>query len=161
MAPQVSVRKKDPRIVICENVFVIIDDGSGRPADYVEPERLVHEQARLFPRGLGCVVIIPDGAKPPPEDTRGAIDGVLTRLSLRLRGLAWVVEGGGFQAAAVRAALIGLSLYGRRPYRTHVATSVRAAIGWLVPLLGTPSPEEVDTMVRTILDTRAAYRGRA
>jgi hypothetical protein len=114
-------------------VFTVVDDGRGQPEDYIEAERLVSEQARAWPEGLGCVVVVPAGAHPLAEETRKAIDGVLTRLSSRLKALVWVVEGTGFKAAATRAVVMGLALYGKRAYPTQVSSSIADGLAWLLP----------------------------
>ena len=159
-APDSETRsKRHAPIVFTGNVFAVIDDGRALPEEYVAAEKLILAETLNYPGGLGCIVVIPAGAKPPPEAQRKAIDGVLTRLSSQLRGLAWVVEGAGFGAAAVRGVLIGLSLYGRRSYPTHVCTSVHDALGWLATRLGTSSDTKtIDRAADRIATTRAEYR---
>jgi hypothetical protein len=156
-APPSGHRRHAP-IVFEGNVFAIIDDGRTLPEEYMAAERLILDKTAEVPGGLGCIVVVPAGAKPPPEAQRKAIDGVLTRLSSHLRGLVWVVEGRGFGAAAVRGVLIGLSLYGRRAYPTQVSSSLDDALGWLFTRLETPaSPREISQAARRIAEARARY----
>jgi hypothetical protein len=160
MPPSVTTAKHrwQAPIVFTGSVFAIIDDGRAQPEEYLEAEALILAKAAELPGGLGCMVIVPAGAKPPPDAQRKAIDGVLTRLSSHLRGLAWVVEGRGFGGAAVRAVLIGLSLYGRRPYPTQVSSSVDDALGWLLTKLGTDADQDaVEAASRRIAEARAEY----
>ncbi len=123
-------------IVSLGNIFAIIDDGALRNEDYLEGERLVLAYTALHPGGIGALVIIPKGAKPPPEAQRKVIHSALLRLSTSVRALAWVIEGDGFAAAATRGVLMGLALYGRRSYPTHVSATIRDAFGWLARTLG-------------------------
>ncbi len=145
-------------VVFTQNVFAVIDDGRAHLEDYLVAEQRIREVATKYPSGVGCIVVIPAGAKPPPEPQRRAIEGVLTRLSGDLRGLVWVVEGGGFQAAAVRGVLMGLALYGRRLYPTRVCTSVPEALGWLASKLDTePHRLDIERAAQKIKETRATY----
>ncbi len=150
--------KRHAPIVFTGDVFAIIDDGRATPAEYEEAERIIHVEGQKHAGGLGCVVIVPAGAKPPPEAQRNAIEGALTRVAKYVRGLVWVVEGRGFQAAAVRGVLIGLSLYGRRPYPTHVSTQLHDALGWLATKLARDmDAAEMERAVQKIARTRAEY----
>ncbi|HMJ51191.1 MAG TPA: hypothetical protein VK540_03925 [Polyangiaceae bacterium] len=114
------------------DIFVLVDHGHAAADDYPILERMVLEQGEKHPGGLGGLVIIPSGASPPPEEVRRAIREVITNVSTRLRCLCWLVEGAGFRAAAVRATLIGLRVFGRQSYATHVASDITEAVGWIL-----------------------------
>jgi hypothetical protein len=139
-------------------MFAVIDDGTASADDYRAIERLVAERATRLGK-LGCIAVIPQGPKIPSEDQRRVIDGTLSRLAPHLAGLAWVVEERGFQGAAVRGVLTALSLYGGRPYPTHVSSTVEGALGWLG---GKLAPEGVDVPASSlrISRARAAYGSR-
>ena len=147
--------KRHSPIVFAGNIFAVIDDGRALAEEYVEAERLVLEAAARHPGGLGCLVIVPAGTRPPDEAHRKMVEGVLRRLSSHLAGLVWVVEGQGFQAAAVRGVLIG---YGRRAYPTQVSTSIHEGLSWLLSRLKTSATiVDVVAVAKTIAETRAAY----
>src|SRR3954462_2782601 len=97
---------KTANIIQWRDLFVIIDDGHVSVDDYQRVETIVRSQAQRNPGGLGCLVIIPQGAQPPPTDVREYLDGM--RGCLPKRCLAYPVEGTGFRAAAARAALVGM-----------------------------------------------------
>jgi hypothetical protein len=117
-APDSETRaKRHAPIVFTGNVFAVIDDGRALPEEYVAAEKLILAETLSYPGGLGCIVVIPAGAKPPPEAQRKAIDGVLTRLSTHPREAAQVGgrgrrlrRGGGARgpdrAVSLRAALV-------------------------------------------------------
>jgi hypothetical protein len=132
-------------VVMWRNVFALVDQGSASAADYPILERMVCEQGKRHPEGLGCLVIIPPLANPPPENVRRAIRDVLTNLAPQLRGLCWLVEGTGFRAAAVRATLVGLRVFNRQPYPTCVASDMTESLQWLLACLskGSPTKNEV------------------
>jgi hypothetical protein len=132
-------------VVMWRNIFALVDQGSATASDYPVLERMVREQGKQHPGGLGCLVIIPPLASPPPEDVRRAIREVLANLAPQLRCLCWLVEGTGFRAAAVRATLVGLRVFSRQPYATCVASDMTESLQWLLSGLskGAPSQGEV------------------
>jgi len=127
---------KSPRppmpVVLWNDIFVLVDQGNAVAGDYPNLQRMVLEQGKKHPGGLGGLVIIPAAASPPPEEVRRAIRDVLNDVTPQLRCLCWLVEGAGFRAAAVRAALIGLGVFSRRRYATHVAIDMTDAVGWIL-----------------------------
>jgi hypothetical protein len=144
-----------PRVIQWRNLFVFVDDGTIGPAEYIVPARMVHAQAKHYGEtGLGCIVIIPENAKPPPDETRKAIDKVLADLGTDLKCLVWVVEGKGFASAAVRGALTGLSMIRRRPYATSVESRIDGALSWTLSRVGQPSTD-IQAGVAAIMHERA------
>jgi hypothetical protein len=113
------------------DLFVIIDDGHVPIREYERVEPLVRTQAKSCPNGLGCLVIIPDKASPPPSAVRSHLEGMLGRLPIR--GLGYLVEGTGFKAATVRGVLIGLGIFQRSKYPSKVFTALDVGLGWLLP----------------------------
>lgn len=145
-------------VVMWRDIFALVDRGRTNVSDYPVLEAMVREQAERYPRGLGCLVIIPASAKPPPDDVRRAINGVLTRLEPLLNCLCWQVEGTGFRAAAVRAALAGLRIVHRPPYPTLVASDMSEALRWMFPYLrdGMARLSEIPSAVDAIGKARAS-----
>jgi hypothetical protein len=144
-------------VIIWRDLFVLVDKGSAKVSDYPILERMVLDQSTRYPEGLGCIVIIPATASPPPDDVRQAIKDVLTRLAPKLRCLCWVVEGSGFRAAAVRGALTGLRMFSRPPYPTNVAGSMGAGISWALPQVTPGLNRRAD--VQTALEVIQQGRG--
>jgi hypothetical protein len=145
------------QIVQWEDVFVVIDGGTGRASDYVLARRMLAEQGSRYAAGMGCLVIIPVDAKPPSEPAREAMKAALA--TLRLRCLCWLVEGAGFQAAMVRGVLTGLRLVAARSYETHVSRDLDEALRWMLPRLegGT---ERIEAVSRASTTIRASRAGR-
>ncbi len=143
-------------IIQWRDLFVIIDDGSLPVDEYARIETIVKMQAQKNAGGLGCLVIIPQGAQPPPLEVRRYLDGMLDRLPMRC--LAYLVEGSGFRAAAARAALVGMRVFSRRSYSTKVASSLDEAITWMLQHLGGNQDRKGDlpTATKAIVDGRAA-----
>jgi len=160
----VETRPKNSRapapVVMWRDVFALVDQGKTEVSDYPILERMVLEQAARYSGGLGCLVIIPSTASPPSEEVRRAINETLTRLAPKLRCLSWLVEGSGFRAATVRAALSGLRMLNRPPYPTLIASDMTEAVGWILPHLsdGKSREAEVPTAVEAILRARSSAR---
>jgi hypothetical protein len=140
------------------DIFALVDRGQTNVSEYPILEAMVREQAEQHPRGLGCLVIIPANANPPPDNVRRAINDVLTRLSPSLLCLCWLVEGKGFRAAAVRAALAGLRIVRRPPYPTTVASDMISALRWMFPHLreGAAAMSEIPAAAAAIGKARAS-----
>jgi len=119
-------------VILWADIFALVDQGNARAGDYPVLERMVLEQGTRHPGGLGGLVIIPSEANPPPEEVRRAIGEVIMSVRPQLRCLCWLVEGAGFRAATVRAALIGLRVFSRRSYPTRVASDMTEAIRWIL-----------------------------
>jgi len=143
-------------VIIWRDIFILVDKGNTKASDYKILERMVVEQSTKHSGGLGCLVIIPASASPPPDDVRQAIKDVLGRLAPKLRCLCWVVEGAGFRAAVARAVLTGLRVFSRQPYETHVANDMRSAVSWVLAHL-TPRVERGTEVAAAVL---AIQQGR-
>jgi hypothetical protein len=145
-------------LIFTEDIFTLIDDGHAPTDEYVETEALVCEHGRLHPGGLGGIVVIPAGVKPPPDSHRRAVNAALAGIAPHVRGLAWVVEAQGFEGAAVRGILIGLALLARRSYPTRVTTSLEEALRWLAPKVGaSPTSAYVERVAESITHARATH----
>jgi hypothetical protein len=121
------------RVILWNDVFVVVDSGAGRVRDYKVLHELVTQRTRHVTRGLGCLAIIPKGATPPPAEVRAALDSTLQ--SIPLRCICWLVEGQGFHSAMVRAVLTGLRFLKFQKYPTHIAPTLEDALAWMLPLL--------------------------
>lgn len=128
-----GVRTASIRVIHWNDVFVVVDNGSGRVRDYKVLHELVTQRTRHVTRGLGCLAIIPQGATPPAPDVRAALDTTLQAVPLRC--ICWLVEGQGFHSAMVRAVLTGLHFLKHQKYPTRIAPSLEDALAWMLPLL--------------------------
>ncbi|MEO6954990.1 MAG: hypothetical protein ABI321_24535 [Polyangia bacterium] len=111
------------------DLFIVVDNGLVTAAEYARVETVLDAQRKRYPGGLGCLVIIPQGSAPPPDDVREYLRQMLARIGIK--ALAYVVEGSGFKVATVRAVLVGLGIFQKKPYVTHVTTTIEDAVKWL------------------------------
>jgi serine/threonine-protein kinase len=141
------------------DLCVIVNHGPPTVEQQRSARRQTLELGLRYPAGLGCLVIIDAQSPAPDAEVRREIDQVLADLSPCLRALAWVVLGDGFQAAAVRAVLTGLPLGRPRSYPTKIASDLRSALAWALPLLegGAARLGELDEHVAALqLDAHVA-----
>jgi hypothetical protein len=138
------------------DLFVVVDDGAIPIADYDPIEAAMKEQAAAFPAGVACLVILPPGAKPPPDATKARVKSLLTGLGSKLTCLAYLIEGTGFKAVAARAALVGMKVFMSRPYPIYVETSMNAVLHKVLPHLA--KGKTVTTDVLRIGDAIAQAR---
>jgi hypothetical protein len=150
----VSIPKPLP-LIVWRDIFVLVDNGLAKAADYELIEAHIHQQAAANPGGLACLVIIPVGSTPPADDVRRTIKGGFQRVARYLRCTCWLVEGTGFRAATVRAALAGLRLFIRVSHPTHITDNLEDAIGWMLMHLGAGRDAGVAEALRIIRRDRA------
>ncbi|MEY4513591.1 MAG: hypothetical protein RLZZ450_5713 [Pseudomonadota bacterium] len=146
------------RVFAWRDVLVVCDDGRSVPKDYDELLAIALELAESHPAGIGLLSIIPESAVPPSDDVRAAMNSALERVSKSLRGAVWYIEGAGFQAAMVRAVLLGLRFLRASPYPRHTSGTLEEALTWLLPLLhgNAARLHDVNTAAGYIRERRAA-----
>lgn len=140
------------------DLFVLIDDGSLTLGRYDSIETRMREQAKQFPQGIVCLVILPPDTRPPPDDIKRAVKSLVTRMASQLAALAYLVEGTGFKGVAVRATLVGMKLFASRPYPIYVETSLPEMLTKLLPHLakGQTVTKDVQVILKAITDARTA-----
>jgi hypothetical protein len=145
--------------VVWRDVFVILRNGRATVENQRELERRMIERSHGFPGGIGVMVLIHSNAPMPDEEVRRELVALFSRQSSRIRGLVWVIQGTGFQAAAVRAVLTSFSLAAKQTYPTYIANDVRSALVWLLPLLEGASARLADADLATLEIERARDGG--
>ena len=142
-----------------QDLFVIVDDGTTELERYTAIEVAMEAHAKQCPQGMSCLVILPPGATPPPDDVKRSVKDVLTRLASSLSGLAYVIEGTGFKAAAARASLVSMKIFASRPYPIFVETSLRVALSKMLPHMprGKAITKDVTVIMKAISDARMIW----
>lgn len=150
------------RVIVWRDVLVVCDDGRSVPSDYDELSNIGAELAERYPTGIGLLSIIPEDAIPPSDQVRSAMNRALER-GPYLRGACWCIEGSGFQAAMVRAVLLGIRFLRGAPYPRHTAGDLESGLLWLFPLLegGTSRLQEVDQAMAYIRSQRERISPRS
>lgn len=137
-----------------QDLFVVLDNGAIPIARYPPIEAAMLEQARPYPKGISCLVILPPETRPPPDNVKVAVKQLLTRLARSLSSLAYVVEGTGFKGIAARATLVGMKIFASRPYPIYVDTSLKESVGKVIPHLANGQTTSVSAIMKLITDAR-------
>jgi hypothetical protein len=143
--------------VVWRDLVVVVDNGHAPASDYLSVAREVNQQSHAHPSGRGLIVVLPPLTRPPPPEVRDAIRQAYALVGPQLRAAAWVIEGTGFRAATVRAALAGLRSLMRLPFPTTVTSSYEVAVPFVLGHLPSRSsqsvePEAVITAIKRDLD---------
>lgn len=93
------------------------------------------------------LTVIESGVRAPDSAAKAAIRQTVTRHESRIAGFAYVVEGEGFGAAAVRSAISLISLAARYRFPQTVGASAAEVVPWLI--------EKLPPAKRTLNDPRA------
>jgi hypothetical protein len=140
---------------------------SNQPPDAKYFTAFATAAARVSEQHAGrlAVITIIDSATPiPDESTRKLIQTTMQRYASAIERFAYVVEGRGFAAAAIRSVISVLGLAARTPYRQKVFASVEEAEVWLAhapPQPGSaPATSRLSPLARTMRD-KVAVLARA
>ena len=108
--------------------------------------------------GLISVMTVVAARCPPPDETsKAAIRDTVVRHGRGIGAFAYVIEGEGFGAAAVRSAVTMISLVARYPFPQKVFKDVRMACGWALALAPASEPEQAEAgILATVGNMRAA-----
>jgi len=141
-----------------QDLFAVIDDGTIPIPRYDPIESAMREQARQFPKGIACLVILPPNTKPPTDEVKRSVKTLLTRMAPQLSCLAYVVEGTGFKGVAARASLVGMKIFSSRPYPIYVETAMAEVLSKVLPHLakGQTVTKDVNVIMKAITDARIA-----
>lgn len=144
-------------LIVHDEILVLVDGGRSVASDYQLAAEIALERVAVHPNGLGCLVMIPATAQPPNELVRRAIKKALEKATPHLRAMCWVVEGAGFRAATLRAALAGLRLLVPAPYPTSVEKDLVDGLQWILRRLRPGAgPSQLISTVTSVEHARAS-----
>ena len=119
-------------IAVYQDTILTYSGGAPNP-EYLDGwARTVEQVAVGFPTGILAVTIIDRDARAPDDDGRARIRKAVLRHAESIRAFAYVVEGEGFGAAAVRSAVLLISLAARYPFPQKVFGHVEDAVPWIL-----------------------------
>jgi hypothetical protein len=129
-------------VSVCANVILTY---SIQPPNAAYLDAWTKATNRLLERSdqsISVITVIDSGTKAPDEVSKRAIRNAITKHCDHIKGFAYVVEGRGFGAAAMRSALSLINLAARYPFPQKVFATVQEAAIWIVHR--TPTPEGVE-----------------
>ena len=90
----------------------------------------MERMAKRSEQPISVMTIIDGRCRPPNEASKTAIRDTIIQHSQRIGAFAYVIEGEGFAAAAVRSAVTLISLVARYPFPQKVFKQVEPACSW-------------------------------
>jgi hypothetical protein len=125
---------RDAQHVIAVYQDTILTYSGGAPtSEYLDGwARTVEQVAVRFPTGILAVTIIDRDARAPDDSGRARVRSAVERHADSIRAFAYVVEGEGFGAAAVRSAVSLISIAARYPFPLKVFGRVEEAVPWVL-----------------------------
>ena len=131
-ASTVVYRDSEHAIAVCQNAVVTYSLNGPNPRFLEAWTSAVEGIVNELRAPLLAITVIGKTTKPPDEDSRRRIRGTLDHHAREIRGFAYVVEGEGFGAAAVRSALTVITLAARFQFPLKVFGHVEEAAPWLL-----------------------------
>jgi hypothetical protein len=118
--------------------------------------RAVDDLVKSSSDPISVLIIIDSGARPPDEASKREIRNSTHRHGPRIGAFAYVIEGEGFGAAAMRSAVSLISLAARYPFPQKVFKTVEQAAPWVLP--SAPSDAHQEPTVVGLLSAVQAMR---
>lgn len=141
------------------DLFIVVDDGAIPLPRYSAIEAAMRDQAREFPDGIACLVILPPDTRPPPDEVKRRVKTLLTNVGPSLSCLAYTIEGSGFKAITVRATLVAMKIFSAERYPIYVDMSLESSLRKLLPHLahGRTVTRSANLVLDVIRDARGAW----
>jgi hypothetical protein len=141
-----------------QDLLVLVDNGSIPAAQYVALEGMLRDQAKLYPKGVAILCILPPDARPPPDDVKQFVKNTLIRIAQSISCLGYVIEGTGFRGVTARATLVGMKIFSSRPYPIYVEQSVPQALGKMAAHMANRPALSIEAAAKVISDTRLTWK---
>lgn len=126
----------DHLVATAPKLFISIENSEPTVPHLGRVHALFRDLAQAHQGGVGMLIVIRDQARPPNEAVRLLITRMFVDMEGSLSGLAYVMEGGGFIAAAKRSALAVIMIAKRYKFPIKVFSTVTEAIPWLAMTVG-------------------------
>lgn len=117
-------------IAVYENTILTYSSDGPNPRYLEAWTRAVEQVLQRFHSGLLAITIIDRHAHAPDDNSKARIRDTVLRHAAGINAFAYVVEGEGFGAAAVRSALSLISLTARYPFPQKVFAHLNEAVPW-------------------------------
>jgi hypothetical protein len=134
----------DHRLTVTGNLGVAIWRGRVDEAGAWLGRDLLRSLTAQCPEGFGLLAVLDRAVQVPTAGARAVFSESLRAASAHLRLSAVVIEGVGFQAAAVRAFCTGVNLVIRPPFAFQIFPTVDAAASWMAAGLPARAGKRLD-----------------
>jgi hypothetical protein len=158
IAPVYTYSDAHHSIALCGNVVLTYSSDMPNPS-YLEAWTQATD--RLMARGterIAVVTVIDSRARPPNDDSKKLIRSTIERHKDHIEAFAYVVEGRGFGAAAMRSALSLINLAARYPFRQKVFSNIEEGAQWLCANIKDPQTGGANTLIGVVQTMRGNVR---
>jgi hypothetical protein len=133
LAPKSRVLHCDERFAMSQVGDVCIGIWRKKPtlASFNAQRDLLTQAVVSGADGAGYICIIESSAEPPDDEIRRASARMVTSQGTKLKRVACVIEGSGFQAAITRSVLSGILRFIRTPSPIKLFASAPVAAAWM------------------------------
>jgi hypothetical protein len=118
----------------CAGIWVMTIFAAPTLADMNGARPALNAMARRHPRGFPTLTwILPEAGFKMDGDARKAAADITREHEAKIMAQATLIEGSGFQSAAVRAIIAGVDLMSRSKYVKKVFSELPEAVAWCIP----------------------------
>lgn len=143
----------------CGGIWVMILHASPAKADMLLARPALAAMKRKHPTGFPTLTwVLPEAGFRMEHDARQAAAEVTQQYDAVIRAQATLIEGSGFQAAAVRAIVSGLDVMSRSASSKRVFSELAPAVAWCLERSAQPAP--ASDVAGAIAAARDAVRPR-
>jgi hypothetical protein len=133
----VQVRPQEYAIGSWQNVLIVVFRGNPTEPSVRAMHLGMMRLVRSCPEGLAFLLVNESGAGIPEGKARDAAHAMFREMGEKFLGVAGVVEGAGFWAAAMRSVLSVAARMSQRAFPFRIFASAREAVAWLAITLAT------------------------
>lgn len=145
----------------CEGFWVMILFAPPTKPDMLLARPSLAAMKRRHPSGFPTLTwVLPEAGYRMETDAREAASTVTKEFDAQIRAQATLIEGSGFQAAAVRAIIGGLDAMSRTTSVKKVFSELTPASAWCLEKRPEPTPASLSEVVRVLGAARDACRAR-
>ena len=120
----------------CGGIWVMTMFAPPNKADMLLAGPSLQKMMKVMPDGFSTLTwVLPEAGYRMDSDAREAASDVTKVFDASIRGQATLIEGSGFQAAAVRAIISGVDLMTRSTSPKRVFPELSPAVGWCLSLV--------------------------
>lgn len=139
----------------CEGIWVMAMFATPTKADMLLARPALEVMAKECPKGFPTLTwVLPEAGYRMDHDARQAASDVTKEFDALVLAQATLIEGTGFQAAAVRAIIAGIEVMSRSSGATKVFADLSTSVAWCAGLRPQPSGVPVVSIVQAIAAMR-------
>ncbi len=139
-------------ICVCENAVLTYSSDAPNPHYLAAWTQTVEFVLAQFHAGLLVLTVIDRNAHAPDDASKTSIRNTIVQHAGQIDAFAYVVDGEGFRAAAMRSALSLIALAARYPFPQKVFGRVEDAVPWMLrrPYHGEQGPRQAPAAAKLI-----------